>query len=193
MHYTDKIQKGINTAVVLHNCQIRKADGLPYINHPFSVAFILTNYTDNEDTIIAGLLHDVLEDVIGYGENDMRCDFGEKITSIVKEVSEDKEPQMSRAEEKATWQSRKEKYLINIRNGSFEARMVCAADKIHNMKSIIAGYEKDGEKIFKKFNAPLNKRTWFYEETFKILKNNLKNKIVDEFRKILGELKTLAK
>jgi (p)ppGpp synthase/HD superfamily hydrolase len=50
----------------LHLNQVRKADeGLPYISHPFSVAWILSSYTDDEDTIKAGLLHDILEDVPG--------------------------------------------------------------------------------------------------------------------------------
>ena len=50
----------------LHLNQVRKADeGLPYISRLFSVAWILSSYTDDEDTIIAGLLHDILEDVPG--------------------------------------------------------------------------------------------------------------------------------
>ena len=50
--YTSHIQKAINKAADLHRGQIRKGDGLPYIVHPFSVALILSNYTDDEDIII---------------------------------------------------------------------------------------------------------------------------------------------
>ena len=64
MELTKKIQKAINLASKLHHGQIRKGDGeLPYISHPFSVAWILNQYTDNEDIIVAGILHDILEDV----------------------------------------------------------------------------------------------------------------------------------
>ncbi len=63
---TQRLREAINMACRLHPNQVRKADeGLPYISRPFSVAWILSSYTDDEDTIIAGLLHDILEDVPG--------------------------------------------------------------------------------------------------------------------------------
>ena len=93
MEITPKIQKAINMASQLHIGQTRKGGpDLPFIVHPFSVAWILANYTDNEDIIVAGLLHDVLEDVRGYKFDNLKNDFGEKIAKIVKEVSEDKDP-----------------------------------------------------------------------------------------------------
>jgi len=50
MKLTQKIQQAINLASRLHLGQVRKGDsGLPYISHPFSVAWILSNYTEDED------------------------------------------------------------------------------------------------------------------------------------------------
>ena len=77
--YTSHIQKAINKAADLHRGQIRKGDGLPYIVHPFSVALILLKYTNDEDIIAAGLLHDVLEDVEGYEYEDLKRNFTKKI------------------------------------------------------------------------------------------------------------------
>lgn len=65
MRLTSKIEKAINFAAQKHLGQIRKGDGLPYIVHPFGVAWILSGYSTDEDVIVAGLLHDVLEDVNG--------------------------------------------------------------------------------------------------------------------------------
>jgi (p)ppGpp synthase/HD superfamily hydrolase len=91
MKLTPKIQQAINLVSRLHAGQVRKGDdNLPYISHPNSVAWILSNYTNDEDIIVSGLLHDVLEDVKGYYYDDMVRDFGEKIAQIVKGVSEDK-------------------------------------------------------------------------------------------------------
>ncbi len=65
MLLTANLQRAINVAAQKHLGQTRKADGLPYIVHPFGVAWILANYTADEEIVISGLLHDVLEDVKG--------------------------------------------------------------------------------------------------------------------------------
>ncbi len=182
MKLTPKIQKAINLAGVLHYRQKRKGDGLPYITHPYSVAFILSDYTNDENIIVAGLLHDVLEDVPGYSETDMEKDFGEKITKIVKQVSEEKTLK-SKGEKKKTWRMRKSNYLEGLKSVSREALMVCAADKIHNLNSFIEAYKEQGERIAKKFNASIEEKLWFYGEVLKTLKKRLKNNIVKELEK----------
>lgn len=87
------ILKTIERAAELHKNQFRKGDSnIPYISHPYSVAFILAQYTNDENVIVASLLHDVLEDVPGYYRADMITEFGEVVTSYVEEVSEQKDP-----------------------------------------------------------------------------------------------------
>ena len=180
--YTSYIQKAINKAADLHRGQTRKGDGLPYIVHPFSVAWILSNYTNDEDIIAAGLLHDVLEDVEGYEYEDLKRDFGEKIANIVREVSEEGEDLGSK-----NWEERKQKYLSHLENASFEALMICAADKIHNLISLIEGYNKQGRKVFEKFNAPIEKKMEFYGKVLEILQRKLDNKIVERFASVYKE------
>jgi len=102
---------------------------VPYIVHPVEVAMILDKYTDDEDVICAGLLHDVLEDVVGYSRANLAQEFGERVAQIVQEVSEDKDPNVPE-DAKATWRERKEKYLAGLRQDSEEAILVCAAEKM---------------------------------------------------------------
>ncbi len=166
---------------MLHGDQKRKGDGLPYIIHPYSVAFILANYSDDEDVITAGLLHDTLEDVSDYGSEDLINDFGERVCKIVKEVSEDKDPNDGKEKERASWQERKEKYIADLENDSQEALMVGCADKIHNLKSMIAAYKNQGDELWKKFNAPKDKILWYYREVLSVMKRKLDNRIVGEF------------
>ncbi len=130
MKLTPKIQKAINKAAELHKNQTRKGIELPYIVHPFSVAMIILGYTNDENIIAAGLLHDVLEDAKDYNFKDLKKDFGEKIATIVKEVSQDG-PNLGRE----NWQERKESYLRHLRSASYEALMICAAGKVH--KSVL--------------------------------------------------------
>lgn len=184
MRLTSKIQKAIIGASVLHADQKRKGDDLPYIIHPYSVAFILSNYTDDEDVIVAGLLHDTLEDVPEYGAEDLIKDFGQRVYEIVKEVSEDKDPNDSKEKEKASWQERKEKYIANLKNDSEDALMVSCADKIHNLTSMINAYKDQGEEFWKNFNAPKDKILWFYGEVLKIMEERLKNDIVIELKNV---------
>ena len=184
MKLTQKIQKAINQASRLHLDQTRKGDsGLPYISHPFSVAWILSNYTKDEDIIVGGLLHDVLEDVKGYYYDDLVKDFGERVAHIVQGVSEDKDPNVE-SDDKATWETRKLKYLAGLEYDSNESLMVCCADKIHNLQSMIDAYEEKGEELWTHFNSPKEKKLWLYQEILKFMKLKLRNPIVSELEEV---------
>lgn len=191
MLFTPKIQKAVIRSAILHQNQNRKGTPIPYIIHPYSVALILSDYIDDEDIIVAGLLHDILEDVPNYSGDDMKKEFGEKVYKIVKEVSEDKDPNNKGENKKITWQKRKEDFLAILKNNSFEAMMVCCADKIHNLLSLIEDYKEQGDDLWSKFNAPNDKKMWFYEEILNILKDRLNNDIVKELDRIYSEAKKL--
>ncbi len=187
MKLTQKIQKAINLASRLHLDQTRKGDsGLPYISHPFSVAWILSNYTNDEDIIVGGLLHDVLEDVKGYYYDDLAKDFGERVAQIVKGVSEDKDPNIE-SDDKATWETRKLKYLAGLEHDSDESLMVCCADKIHNLQSMINAYQEKGEELWVHFNSPKEKKLWLYKEILKFMKGKLDNPIVTELEEVYSQ------
>ena len=186
---TKRLHEAINIACRLHLNQVRKADeGLPYISHPFSVAWILSSYTDDEDTIIAGLLHDILEDVPNYYYGDLQKDFGTEVADIVKELSEDKDPNMVN-DDAATWVYRKEKYLEELQHHSEKALMVCAADKIHNLQAMIESHRKHGDALWDKFNAPADKKIWFYEEILTVLQRRLNNDIVRDYERELKRMR----
>jgi (p)ppGpp synthase/HD superfamily hydrolase len=191
MNLSPKIQKALNVASVQHEGQKRKAGGLPYITHPFSVAIILSSFTDDEDILCAGLLHDVLEDTIGYSYDDMKRDFGVRVADCVKNVSEDKDPRV-KSDEKENWQERKEKYLIQLGNADEVAIFVSVADKIHNLSSMIEAYKLEGEKLWERFNSPASKKYWFYEEVYKIASRKLQSPIVGLLKEKLEELKGVS-
>lgn len=187
MKLTPRIQQAINLASRLHSGQTRKGDsGLPYISHPFSVAWILSNYTDDEDVIVGALLHDVLEDVKGYYYDDLVKDFNERVAQIVKGVSEDKDPNIE-SDGQATWQTRKLKYLAGLENDSEESLLVCCADKIHNLQSMIDAYKEKGEELWTYFNSPKDKKLWIYQEILKFMKKRLNSPIVAELEDVYSQ------
>lgn len=187
MKFTQKINKAIMIASQAHLGQIRKGDGTPFISHPFAVAWIVAQFTDDEDIVCAALLHDVLEDVDKkiYSKENMLNDFGEEVVEIVEGVSEDKDASITNVEEKATWKERKKKYLKNLESDTEASLMVCAADKIHNMQSTLDVYSVQGEKIWEVFNSSKENKLWFYNEVTKIIERKLNNPIVSELKLVL--------
>src|SRR3989338_266608 len=190
MQLTPKIQYAINRAAELHNGQMRKVSKSPFFTHPFSVAVILSSYTKDEDVIVAGLLHDVLEDVPKYTYGHMKKEFGERIANIVRGVTEEKSPRTKRTA-KETWMERKETYLKKLRKDSHEAMMISAADKMHNLRSMMDEYKKSGGKIWAKFNAPEERKLWFYGEVVSVLKERLDNPIVKELEEAYEDAEKL--
>lgn len=190
MKLTTKIQKAIDKSAKLHNKQMRKTGKLPYIVHPYSVGAILSNYTDDEEVIIAGFMHDVLEDVEGYNVSDLRKDFGNKVTNIVLYITEDKKPNDTDEMARKSWKPRKTKYINALKNTTNQnILMVACADKIHNLQAFLEVYEEEGEDMWKTFNAPKPKSTstmWFHNELLAVFKKNLKNRIVEEYEELVA-------
>ncbi|HDY73393.1 MAG TPA: bifunctional (p)ppGpp synthetase/guanosine-3',5'-bis(diphosphate) 3'-pyrophosphohydrolase [Candidatus Jorgensenbacteria bacterium] len=175
---TPEIQKAINTSAVLHKNQERRNGGYPYVVHPFSVAVILSNYTDDEDIIIAGLLHDILEDVPEYTKEKMVKEFGQRVTNIVEGV---------------TITDSLKQYIENLRRAEEGSFFVAAADKIHNIQSLIDYHKIEGDAMWKKFHQPKDKKLLYYEELLLVLKQGLDNDIVNEYENMLKNNKDIFK
>ena len=135
MNLTPRINNAIKLAAHLHRNQTRKdANKTPYISHLVSVALIVATVTDDEDSIIAGLMHDSLEDVPGYTYDQLVKDCGVRVADIVTHVTEPLDAN-KQDDEQLPWLERKEAYLSNLRSGGMEAAIVSCADKIHNTES----------------------------------------------------------
>ena len=121
-----------------HRNQRRKdAEASPYINHPIALANVLANEGGivNMDVLCAAVLHDILEDIPTTKEEfealeaDMRSQFGDAITDIVREVTDDKDLNKD---------VRKQLQIDHAPHISIEAKMVKLADKISNLRDIIS-------------------------------------------------------
>ena len=183
MVLTPTIERAIQKASLLHRNQERRgAPNFPYITHLFSVAAILSNYTRDEEVIVAGLLHDTLEDT-AYTKKDLEADFGKSVAEIVSEVSETKEENG----QKVAWKVRKQRYIDTLKEARREALLVSAADKIHNLRSAIEDFKKHGPAIWKHFSSGPKDLLWFNREVLEVLKTRLNNGIVAEFETVYDE------
>lgn len=183
--YSYRIEQAIRAVSLLHAGQERKgAVPLPYATHLYSVAFMLAEYTDNEDVVIAALLHDVLEDT-DYTEEELAADFGETVANIVKTVSEP--PTTERSKE--SWMAAKKQYANQIKNGPKEAAMVAAADKIHNFRSIVEEYYSDHLRFLQDFGKHLDDRLDSYQSIANAINKRLEGPLLAEFNHVFETYK----
>lgn len=182
MMYSFRIEQAIRAAAILHKNQFRKGTApYPYITHLFAVACILADYTEDEDIIIAGMLHDTLEDT-DYTATELEIDFGPRVREIVEGVSERMTPDDVR-----DWQERKDSYLALMERTGEESLMVVAADTLHNLRSVIEEYQSNPERYVTDFNGSLESRFAFYQKKSNILNRRLKNPVLHEFNHVFGE------
>lgn len=155
-----EIKKALDFAVMAHNGQTRKCSNIPYIVHPIGVGLLLMNNRESDCVIMAGFLHDILEDT-DFAEEDLRINFGEEVLRLVLEASEPEHNNKS-------WEDRKIHTIENLENISENGIKVVIADKIDNLKSMNNDYFIMGESLWEKFNAPKDKQKWYYSEMRKI-------------------------
>ncbi len=175
------IEKATQIAVEAHKNQTRKADGSPYIVHPFMVALKLQKYNFEDEIIAAALTHDVLEDT-DYPEEMFREELGDEVYKIVKAVTND---------DSLVWEEKKKQYIETVRNGSEGAKAVCVADKIHNLECLLIAYKEQGQEVWKKFNRGKDKKVWFETEVLKMLKDTWQHPMIDEYEVLIEEEKKL--
>lgn len=191
MLYSPKINDAIRVAASAHEGQYRKGSSTPFIVHPIAVALITQKYIDDEDTYVAALLQDVLEDVPErtYSRTDMLHDFGADIVGIVEDVTE---PDITEPTKEA-WRERKQGYIDHLAEISdIRPLIISCADKIHNMSEIIREHKNTGGEIWKAFHVGRSHEIWFYETVLAVLRQKvLPPEAIEEYTSILTELKKL--
>ena len=128
---SQKIKKAVNFADQAHQGQFRKS-GEPFIIHPINVGMILASLKMDADTIIAGLLHDVVEDCdISLAE--VRKEFGKNVSKLVDGMTK-----LLQLDEKLKDQSQAEYFQKMALATAEDVRVVIIklADRLHNLKTI---------------------------------------------------------
>lgn len=147
------IHKALEFAALAHKDQQRKGSGVPYIVHPFEVAQILTAYGASEALIVAGLLHDTIEDT-SVAQDEIGTAFGEEVLALVLSDSEDKSK---------TWEQRKQHTVDFLRSAATqEQRLLACADKLSNLRSIAADQQELGDGVWCRFKRGKQQQAWYY-------------------------------
>jgi (p)ppGpp synthase/HD superfamily hydrolase len=164
--YSDRINHAFAFAAKHHDRQVRKGTRLPYLTHPANVAVILSRYGCDEDTVVAGILHDVIEDTVreGWTRAMLQERIGEKfgadvldaVLSVTKRKLDDEGNELDREERNAD-------YLKRLADAGEHGRWVCAADKLHNGNSILADLRRtmDPDSVWNRFGGRASTVRWY--------------------------------
>lgn len=196
--YSDVINHALAFAAKHHDRQVRKGTKLPYLTHPANVAIILTRYGRDNDTVVAGILHDVIEDCVrdGYTREMLEQRIGDKfgtkvldtVLAITYRKNDDDGVELSGDDRKAD-------YLERLATASEEARWICAADKIHNAASIVADLRRtvDPETVWSRFGGGKSGTARWYRQVYeRLCEVGFTASIMTELGQVSSDLLELA-
>ena len=197
MLFSPVIDLALKVAAVAHATQVRKGTALPYIAHPVHVARLLERAGLPEHVVVAGILHDVLEDLepgdeatrarflavfpplaaAGHDVHDFRETlqaflterFGEPAMTLVDAVTEQKES----GGRPRPWIDRKREALAHLSDAHPDVIALKAADVLHNVRSVAHDLRHEGASVMARFNASAADTLWYYASVADICRERL--------------------
>jgi guanosine-3',5'-bis(diphosphate) 3'-pyrophosphohydrolase len=183
LYLSDKLLEALEFASLAHHGQRRRGgEKVPYISHPAAVGMILLRGGFSEDVIIAGILHDVVEDT-RFTAGDIEKKFGSRVRKLVEDVSEDKS---------LPWRQRKQAYLDHLHVASPDALAISAADFLANTLSLKQNLEHHGVELLKEWYS-YSDSIIFNTQRLEILKQRLSHPIVQELELVFAEADRIYK
>lgn len=179
----EKMFRAIEFATKAHYGYFRKGGSLPYIIHPLGVARILIESGCINKVIIAGILHDVVEDT-SFTLEDIQENFGEDVAGLVKCVTE--------PDKSDTWENRKRQKIEYLKSASSRVLLVACADKLDNIRAIRQDYAREGESLWSHFGAPKEKQKWYYQSLAEVFANyTVGNAYGPLFKEFISEVEAM--
>jgi (p)ppGpp synthase/HD superfamily hydrolase len=195
LHFTHRLTRAVDYARHLH-IERRKGTGIPYLAHLFGVASLvmgeagLTGFPVTEDMVIAALLHDAVEDHGGAARlEDIRVNFGSNVARMVEGLSDSL---AADSNAKDPWEQRKQEYIDRLCSEAADVRLISAADKLYNARSILEDYRLIGPEIWRRFKRSRDKQIWYFETILDEFKTSGPSRIVDELDRVVTELKQIS-
>ncbi len=187
-HLSPELLTALAYAIWLHGRDARKQTDVPVLAHLLSVCALVQQDGGGTDEAIAALLHDSLEDKPGETTPALLTElFGERVRDLVVLASDTPSDYTGGA--KPDWRKRKERYLEHIRHASPADLRVPAADKVDNVRAILADHQRVGESLWQRFNAGKADQLWFYSTALAAFKEaGFRGPLLDELERVVGEL-----
>lgn len=194
--YSDAVNHAFAFAAKHHDRQVRKGTKLPYLTHPANVAVILTRYGRDERTVVAGILHDVIQDCVSDGfthemlEQRIGEKFGDDVLATVLGVTyrrvDDDGVELSSDD-------RKQDYLQRLTGADEAALWVSAADKVHNANSLLSDLRRteDPGSVWSRFSGGRSETVKWYRDVLDRLQEiGFDGTIMDELRSVVTAIES---
>jgi (p)ppGpp synthase/HD superfamily hydrolase len=143
--YSDRINHALAFAAKHHDQRVRRGTRLPYFTQPANVGIILTRYGCDDTTVIAGILHDVVQDCVqeGYTRDMLDQRVGDKFSAeILRTALAATQRRANDAGVELTLGERRNDMLARLEEASESARWVRAADTLHNAATLLADLQR---------------------------------------------------
>jgi len=151
MDHEQLLCRAIDFAERFHRGQPRKGTQKPFFTHPVAVGMLVLAHGHGIDAAVVGLLHDVIEDTPA-DRDEVEDTFGPEIARAVVDLSE--------VDKTLAWEERKRAYVDHLADAADLALPACAADKIHNLRSMLWDLEEareggsDPDAVWRRFKRP---------------------------------------
>jgi hypothetical protein len=192
--YSDRINHAFAFAAKHHDKQVRKGTALPYLTHPANVAVILTRYGRDENTVLAGILRDVIADSVRDGqtredlEERIGAKFGQDVLAVVLAVTvrntNDAGVEMASDE-------RKDDLIERLATAGESSRWLCAAHTLHNTSAILADLNRTSfaDSVWSRFSRGAEPTAHWYRRVYDRLdETGFRAPIMDELRSAVERL-----
>lgn len=182
-----RFEAALGYACRLHATQLRKGSDTPYVAHLLAVTAIVIENGGAEDEAIAALLHDAIEDQGGEPvRREIEARFGANVLAIVEGCTDtDQTP-------KPPWRARKEAHLARLERATSSVALVAAADKLHNLRSLVADYAAHGDELWSRFNGGQAGTLWYYQAAIAALRPQAPRALIESCDRELAELTRLV-
>ena len=180
--YSSRVDLALCFAAEKHASGLRKGTSTPYIVHPVHVAWLLAAYGLNEDTVIAGLLHDVLEDTECTAA-EIEARFGAAVSAVVLSCSE--------LDKGRPWEERKRDMVTRMRSMTPAARAVECADKAHNLHTMADALEGGEAKLWERFKRGPEAQVAYHRAALAARADGFDHPILHELRGALARVERL--
>ena len=156
------VRAALEKARAAHDGQVRNGSGgMPYVEHPMTVAARLDEHGYREEVLAAALLHDVVEDSELTLE-DLREEFGDEVAGMVGALTDD--------ESIDSYRERKAEHRERVAAAENEALAIYGADKLTNISTLRAAYTSEGDSVRDEFKVPLELKLEIWEADLELLR-----------------------
>lgn len=180
-----KFEEAFQFAAEVHRHQKRKGTDVPYLTHLMSVAALVGEHGGDEEQMIAGLLHDAMEDQ-GITRQQIEGRFGKRVADIVDACTDSTE------QPKPPWRQRKARYIEHLRTASPDIKLVSAADKLHNACSILSDLRVHGPALWSRFTVGSAEGVlWYFRGLVEAFRQGWSHPVIDELEQTVRQIEKL--